>query len=351
MTVVRSIKKQIESKQLLPGEKLMSENELAERYKLSRQTIRHALSVLIDEGYLKSRQGSGTFVSKALGGGSDGRTTIAVVMSYINGYIFPKTIHAIETTLSAQGYTVQIAFTNNSVSREREILEDIIRKNEAAGVIVEATKSSLPNPNLKYYNKLFDRGVPVLFINSYYKELNCPHVTLDDKAAGRIAAEYLLKHGHRKIAGLFKFDDGQGGLRFAGFLKALNKANLAYDEANMIWIDTDDMMDFDVIKNKIISRVRGCSAIITYNDVVAYHVIKLLNEEKIRVPEDISIISIDDSDLAKMTVPMLTSLPYPTDELGIRAAENIVSLIRNPDYDATFEFVPDVVERDSVKKL
>ena len=351
MAVVSGIKRQIELKELKPGEKVKSENELSEIYGLSRQTIRHALSILIDEGYLRSRQGSGTYVSSALNGGSDGRTTIAVVMTYLNGYIFPNTIQAIETALSLEGYSVQIAFTNNSVSKERAILEDIIRKNEVAGIIVEATKSSLPNPNFKYYNKLQDRGIPVLFINSYYKDLDLPHVTIDDKMAGRMAAEYLLKNGHRKIAGIFKFDDGQGNLRFAGFLKALSKANLAYDEANMVWIDTDDMMDLDVIKDKIITRIKGCTAIITYNDVVAYHVLRMLKEEKIDVPKDISIISIDDSELAKMCEPNLTSLPYPTKELGTRAAENMVRLIRNPDYDATFEFKMDIVERDSVKTL
>ncbi|MCR4777627.1 MAG: GntR family transcriptional regulator [Lachnospiraceae bacterium] len=351
MAVVKGIKRQIELKELKPGEKVQSENELSKQYGLSRQTIRHALSVLVDEGILRSRQGSGTYVSNAINGGSDGRTTIAVVMTYLNGYIFPKTIQAIETALSSEGYSTQIAFTNNSVSREREILEDIIRKNEVAGVIVEATKSSLPNPNLKFYNKLRDRGIPVLFINSYYKELDLPHVTIDDKAAGRLAAEYLLKCGHRKIAGLFKFDDGQGGLRFAGFLRALGKVNIAYDEAHMIWIDTDDMMDFEVIKDKIITRIKGCTAIIAYNDVVAYQVIMLLKKAKIRVPEDISVISIDDSDLAKLCSPQLTSLPYPTTELGSKAAENLISLIRNPEYDATYEFKMEVIERDSVKKI
>ena len=147
-------------------------------------------------------------------------------MTYLDGYIFPRTIQAIEDVLFKAGYTVQIAFTNNLVDRERKILEDILQRDEVAGVMVEATKSALPNPNIHFYRELMERKIPVLFINCYYKELPLPHVAMNDRLAGKAATEYLIKKGHKKITGIFKLDDGQGHLRYAGFGEALQEARV-----------------------------------------------------------------------------------------------------------------------------
>ena len=77
------------------------------------------------------------------------------------------------------------------------------------GIIAEPTKSGLPNPNLDLYRQIMEQGIPVIFINSYYPELKAPHVSLDDKMAGKMATKYLIQCGHREIAAIFKADDGR----------------------------------------------------------------------------------------------------------------------------------------------
>ena len=74
-------------------------------------------------------------------------------------------------------------------------------------------------------------------------------------------------------------------------------------------------------------------------------------EEGIRIPEDISLISIDDSELAELSETRLTSVRHPADRLGAKAAENLLAMIRNTSFDGTYEFEPEIVERDSVKRL
>ena len=66
------------------------------------------------------------------------------------------------------------------------------------GLIAEAVKSGLPNPNLDLYRELEKMGIPVLFVNSYYRDLDLPHVSLDDRKAGYLAARHLLECGHTK---------------------------------------------------------------------------------------------------------------------------------------------------------
>lgn len=155
--LVNWIQEQIASKKFLPGQKIYSENRLKEMFQVSRQTVRHAIAILEEEGVLIRKRGSGTYINNIRRENLENRTRIAVVTTYVDGYIFPKTIQGIENILFENGYSVQIAFTNNQISREKTILEDILSRDEVAGVIMETTKSGLPNPNLPLYEKLQQR--------------------------------------------------------------------------------------------------------------------------------------------------------------------------------------------------
>lgn len=351
LELVNWIKRQIKDKTLLPGQKMYSENELSEMFSVSRQTVRHAISVLEQEDIITRIQGSGTYINDVRMTNLTNRNRIAVVTTYVDGYIFPRTIQGIENVLFEQGYSVQIAFTNNIIQREKNILEDILERDEIAGLITETTKSGIPNPNLLLYRKLLDRNIPILFINSYYETLTIPHVSMNDRLAGKLAAEYLIQKGHKKIGGIFKLDDGQGHLRYAGYIEAMNEAGLSYEDANIIWVDTEDVKHLERCGDRIMERIRGCSGIVSYNDEVAFGLMEILKKKGIRIPEDLSIASIDDSDLAVLGDVKLTSIPYPMEKLGEKAASNLVRMIREPEFDGTYEFDLKVVERDSVKDL
>jgi len=75
------------------------------------------------------------------------------------------------------------ALTIDWIRIERKILEGILEKDNVDGVIVEATKSALPNPNLEYYRELQRRQTALLFFNCRYPELDAPIVALDDLIA------------------------------------------------------------------------------------------------------------------------------------------------------------------------
>ena len=348
MRVVHWIKEQIEQKNFCPKEKIPSENELSERFGMSRQTIRHAISVLGEEGILTRVRGSGTYVSDNCFTNLVKRTRIAVVPTYVDSYIFPKTIQGIEHVLTENGFSMELAFTNNMVEREKEILEDIIAKDDIAGMIIEPTKSGLPNPNEELYQILMEKKLPIIFINSFYPNLDIPHVSLNDRDAAVKAVEALIFAGHKNIAAILKMDDGQGHRRYSGYMEAMKKAGLPTKDENIIWIDTEDVRHPEFYKEKLLSKLPGCSAIFCYNDEVALNLISLLNEQEIHVPEKISIVSIDDSELAKLGSIKLSTIPHPLDKLGAKAAENLLQMMRDAKFDATYEFKEKVIMRESI---
>lgn len=351
MELVNFIRSEIESGKLAPGQKMYSEHKLKDMFQMSRQTVRHAMSVLEQEGIIHKIQGSGTYINDARLANLEKRTRIAVVTTYVDGYIFPSTIQGIENVLFEKGYSVQIAFTNNQNSREKTILEDIITKDEVAGIIMETTKSGIPNPNLRLFSEIKKKRIPVIFINSYYPWTDIPHVSLNDRMAGRKITKYLIEKGHRKIGGIFKLDDGQGHQRYAGYARAMYEAKLPLDDASIMWVDTEDVKHLEKSRDKILERFENCTAVVCYNDEVAFGVIDILTKGNIRVPEDISIISVDDSDLAVLGDVKITSVPHPMEKLGEKAARNLLEMIQNPDFDANYEFDTEIAVRASVKKI
>ena len=126
--IVSWVQEEIANGSLHRGDKLPSENDLMERFGVSRQTVRRALEVLEDEGLVYGRQGSGTFVADQEAEENAKSRQIAVVTTYVDNYIFPRIIQGVESVLSREGFQVQISFTNNRLQKEGEILENLMNR-------------------------------------------------------------------------------------------------------------------------------------------------------------------------------------------------------------------------------
>ena len=342
----------INSGDLKTGDKLPSENELVGRFGLSRQTVRHAIDILEQQALVTRIRGSGTYVGgDARAGRQERYMNIAVISTYVDSYVFPSVLRGIESVLSEKGYTTQIAFTGNNIIREQEILSNLIDKDIIDGLIVEPAKSALPNPNLDYYRRLMEQSIPILCFNCSYPELGLPLVAMNDVQVGREAAEYLIRAGHRRIGGLFKCDDGQGPLRYKGFMQGMQEAGLKVKDKNVIWMDTESMVDMELWADYLFSRIKDCTALVCYNDEAAYILSGICEKRGISIPDRLSLIGIDNSELSTLAGVQITSLPYPMEGLGRKAAENIIRMIENPCFDGNYLFKSEVIERESVKIL
>lgn len=348
--LVNWIRKQVVENRLKHGEKFYSENELSAMFGISRQTVRQAVGILEQEGFVERRRGSGTYVSYNAPPERRKTMNIGVISTYLDDYIFTSIIRGVETVLTEQGYTMQLMFTHNRVENETRALETMLDK-AVDGIIVEPTKSGLPNPNLDLYGRIHEEKIPLVFFNAYYPGVPFPHVCLDDRGAGRMAAETLIEKGHRSIAGIFQSDDRQGHLRYAGYVDALRAGGLELHSEHTLWYTTEDFSYIDEDFQRILRCIQDCTGLVCYNDQLAFRLVGNLRRSGISVPGDLSVVSIDNSDLAAICEVPLTSVVHPMDRLGRRAAENLLRLIADPGFEATTEFAPKLVERASVRGL
>ncbi|MCD8158800.1 MAG: GntR family transcriptional regulator [Clostridiales bacterium] len=332
------------------GAKLPSENELAKKFNMSRQTVRHAIDILEFNKVVVRVKGSGTYLNK------QGRVkreksnkNIAVVSTYIDNYVFPPILGGIERILSDRGYTIQIAFTENRAFKEREVLQGLAENENIDGLIIEPAKSTLPNINIDLYDKLEEKHIPVLLFNCSQAELKFPCVALDDRLIGYKCVKYLINAGHRKICGIFKSDDSQGHLRYEGFIKGLKENGI--DEEDIIWVDTDSIEKMEYIEDYIYNGLKGKTGLVCYNDQIAYKIAALCQRKGINIPEDLSVIGVDHLEQIAETDLKITSFPHPLEALGVKAAENMLKMIESPVFDGNYLFDTEVEERESVRFL
>ncbi|MBO0410821.1 GntR family transcriptional regulator [Enterococcus hulanensis] len=326
---------------------------LQKDYQVSRHTIRQAIALLVNEGFLRKEKGSGTYVDvkyKQEGIMRTNNKTIGVVTTYLSDYIFPSIIRGIEKNLSEKGYSLLLASTNNDYQQERECIEKMISQG-VQGLIVEPTKSNQYNPNLALYVNLKEQGIPLVMINAVYEEISAPFICVDDTQSGFLATELLIKNNHKNLMLITKIDDLQGKYRMKGFIKACEMYGLQFAPDDILTYTTETRRQVVKEMLKHLEKNSDITGIICYNDQIASSLADHLTKAGYKIPEDISIVGNDNSALSKMGSIKLTTLNHPKEQLGSDAADWIVQTIEEGREQENILYEPTLVERDSVKKL
>ena len=342
--IVRDIKKSINTGKYEADSKLPSENELSQKYGVSRQTVRKAIGFLTEEGFVYARHGSGTFVATRINKNA-GNKNIAVVCTYMTDYIFPRVIQGINSVLADNGYSILLKTTNNSRHGEAWCMEELLSKN-IDGMIIEPSQSAISCQHQVLYDQMDAMGIPYVFIQGCYESMeDRPHVMLDDVLGGQLVTDHLLSLGHKRIAGIFKADDVQGLYRHKGYVRALASAGIGYDPDLVIWYHTKDrtMRPMEGLMS-ILEKGLGCDAVVCYNDEIAAGLIDGLKSYGRSVPHDISVTGFDNSLLAQSRG--ITTVAHPQELLGKRAAETLLGLIDGSlaKKDARILLTPQLVE-------
>lgn len=309
-------------------QKLPTEQELCKRYHVSRQTVRMALSLLEERGLIVSKQGSGSYIT--------GRSlrpqgnVIGILVSSEHEYIYPGVLNAIRSTLSDRGFSAQVFVTENCVAAEREILLQLLKK-PLRGIIVEGCKSALPNPNLDLYRRLMKKGCQIVFLYNYYPALtDCLYIKDDNTGGSALLVKHLSSQGHTAIGGIFKGDDMQGIERYQGYMETMRDLSLPISDRAVCWYSSrelDKLMrekDTCFLKSMIAESLSECTAVICYNDYLAYYLVDELLLAGYRLPSDMAVAAFDNTYLSNSNILSVTTLSHEPHEMGTKAAEAVI---------------------------
>lgn len=278
------------------GSKLPTEVELAAAYNVSRSTVRQALDLLVKQGIIEKRWGSGnTVVGKS---DNSKAKTIMVLLPNSKHEILAEALSDIQSTLLKNGYEVEFHETKNQYQIERNYLNALMDQ-VYGGLIILVAHSNLPSTNADILQIQLKRQLPIVFINSAPETLYNPVVIgFDHYNKGYQMARFLINSGHKKIGGIFIQDSAASIRAFSGFMDAIRDANLEICDNCFMWCHY------------------GSSSGINRFLKSAY--------------DTVSAVYADDSSITgDGTYPIFTSSLYPTKSLGKECAHAIIAIKKN----------------------
>ena len=173
--------------------------------------------------------------------------------------------------------------------------------------------------------------IPMVFTTVNAESASLPRassVAVDDRSMGRMVAEELLNNGHRRIA-VFGSNPVAGdslAMRFQGFCDAFTDRGLSYDRT--LYRETRFSFEagYDVARTFFAERP-DTTALFAMSDTVAVGAIRALRDLGMSVPEDVSVIGFDGVNIGRFTLPRLTTVEQPVEEIARRSVNLLLDMM------------------------
>jgi DNA-binding LacI/PurR family transcriptional regulator len=254
--------------------------------------------------------------------------------------VFAALAEAMETYAAREGLATILCNTHGSAQRELEYVRMLLERRVTGMVFISAEVTDVRGRH-SHYVQLLDRGARLVFVNGGSEELEVTSVSVDERAAGRIATEHLAGLGHTRIG----FVAGH-----AYSLPTQEKSRGYHDALRAAGLD-DGLVanaDFSVeggrqglrelLSTPAAARPTG---VICSSDLMAIGAMQEAASQGVRVPEDLSVVGFDGIDAASWTQPPLTTVEQPIDEIARTAVAALRAQVENPiDRQPSYVFRP-----------
>jgi len=270
--------------------------------------------------------------------------TIGVIMPDPTLF-YAELIASICKAARIQGYHIHISFSGFNAEIEKEYLAEYLNSNVDGIILFPVSEDG------SEIKKIINAGVPVVTLVRKLKNYNFNFVSIDYCKIAEQAIQYLIDLGHTKIC-YFTIWDNSSNLytyreRLKGYENALKKNDIALNPRFIV----RDSNGFQILR-ELLDADDKPTAYFCFNDLTTIGLVSFFNSLRIRIPNDVSIISFDNVDALKYFSPGLTSIAYPYDEMCGKAVDILVDKIKNntPESESSI-FEARLIQRYSCRKI
>ncbi|MBN2712761.1 MAG: GntR family transcriptional regulator [Planctomycetes bacterium] len=349
----KSIPSYIQLKQILAADiadsdkefRLPSIRQLMKRHKVSQTTVEKALFELESEGLIRRGGTMGNYavpykekpdVAPTSG---DGGLVGILVHDQIN--FFPKIVRAAKEHLSRKNY-YPLVYSSGNNRESVDAFVDILKQNHAAGAIVVPRvwcRESL--------DALSESEIPFVFATEDLDGFDVDCVRCDDQFGFRIATEHLLDLGHKNI-GIFLSEGDIATARRDAYMQTLADRGVKFNPS-LCCMQKAGVNIKRVLEMK---EKHDITAVILNNDVWAVELYWMLLGAGIKVPDDLSIVGFDDSEISKVSKIQLTTVAQPLAEIGRTAADRLIDVMSGSETrPGKVILKPELVVRETTRAL
>ena len=270
-----------------------------------------------------------------------GRTEVlALIIPDIANPFFAHLADAVQQAAEAEGFELLIGTTRNHPARELANLARM-RRDRADGVIFvtnHADDGALA--------RLIDAGSPTVLLDEDVAGTTVPKLFVDSRLGGRLAAEHLLAHGHRRLAilggppGLLSTEERHGGFHAA----------VAAAGAQVVF---EDFSDYTALagraaSHRMLAAPRPPTAVFATSDETALGLLDAARAHGLRIPHALSVVAFDDIGPWHLLDPPLTAIRQPVDELAAGGVQLLLGVLRGQPAPASRRLRVELIERASV---
>jgi DNA-binding LacI/PurR family transcriptional regulator len=255
---------------------------------------------------------------------------IGLLVPEFGNPVFAALAEAMEMYAAEQGLATILCNTHGSAPRELDYVRMLLERN-VDGMAFIAGEVTDDRGAHTHYRQLLQRGARIVFVNGFSEELEVTYVGVDERAAGRMGTEHLIRLGHERLgfvagsAHAFPTREKTIGQHDALRAAGLPEAAVANS-------------DFSVAGGRAALRelVHGRdgdrpTGVICSSDLMAIGAMQEAVALGLRVPEDVSIVGFDGIDAATWTQPPLTTVEQPIDEIARTAVAALRAQVERPD--------------------
>lgn len=321
------IRRKIDSGEIKKGDKLPTENELSEKFNVSRITSKRAVAELMNLGVVERIRGKGSFYI----GEKDQQVTemsqrIIAIVFYMNDRYCLDYIRGTTSSLNSKGYILTPYFIEDIKKDEEVALVKKLKENRVSGVIY------YPETEINSFEFILackENGLPIVTIDKEIVSFKVDSIVSDNFSGGYKVAQALIDRGYKKIAQIYSNSPTLKTSvleRFKGVRKAIKDNNLTFDTDNIYYefIKRDKSQELRIRKRIKKNIEKKCDAIICENDIIASDVAELIDKK-------IEITGFDALDMIRSKNQISLTVKQNFYKIGELAGERIVKRILNPD--------------------
>ena len=282
--------------------------------------------------------------------------TLGLVVGDLGDPFFSLLMRGVEKVASHYNKQLLVSSGHHDPEREKEAILSLIDRRCDAIVVHSKALSDYQ------VMELLESQTSSVIINRSIQGFEERCIYLDNRKAGEMATRYLLEHGHRHIAFISRSSENKHleledtRDRYQGYQEALLAHSIFPDTGLLSKNQPDEQGGYNATI-ELLNRKVEFTAIFAYNDAMAAGCMMALRERKVQVPNDVSVMGVDDVLLAHFLNPGLTTVRYPIEAMGTAAASLALALAgehepgKQEQPKLVREFIPEIKIRESVRYL
>lgn len=272
--------------------------------------------------------------------------TIGLIVADISNPFSSTLARIVEDEASKINYTMIFGSSDESGEKASRVIDTLLNR-QVDGLII-----SPPEESQSQIEELQKNDVPFVLLDRYFPDLKTNYVALNNHAAGEMATAHLIEIGCKQI-GMIGYKTTLHHLieRKRGYQSALKKQSIPFKKQYVKEVGiSNDKQEIEKAIIDLLNAQNAVDGVVFASNIIASYALRYINTLSIRVPDDLAIVSFDETEALDLFYAPLTYVRQPLREMGAMATKILLECIASNNRTTQVDMEPELIVRASTRK-